>query len=197
MSNWSPNCGRLLARYLENGDVPGETLYSFAQLASLQSLLLPESRQILVKVHSWRKQTEATGQQWSKRPSATHNLHKSHVIRWEGWFVVWHIVHLPKNCSKFTLGTKQVSEILNSPTQFIINTLESVPVKQIMSIPSLCTWAIFSWTASAFSISCFWVVIICQTGQKRCVFQGWVGPPAGWIIVTFSLEIQLFNQSKP
>lgn len=44
--------GRLPARYLENGDVPGETLHSFAQLASFQSLLLPELRQLLVKVHS-------------------------------------------------------------------------------------------------------------------------------------------------
>lgn len=46
----------LYFRYLEDGDVPGEALHSFAQLASLQSLLLPKSRKILMEVHAWKTQ---------------------------------------------------------------------------------------------------------------------------------------------
>lgn len=38
-------------------------------------------------------------------------------------------------------------------------------------LPSLCTWAILSWTVSAFSISCFWAAIICW--RQRAVSKPW------------------------
>lgn len=43
------------------------------------------------------------------------------------------------------------------------------------TVPSLCTWAILSWTASAFSISCFWAAIIWTDREKVCVWLAQLG----------------------
>lgn len=48
----------LVPRYLEDSDVPGETLHRFVQLASFQSLLLTEPRKILMEIHSCRNKQE-------------------------------------------------------------------------------------------------------------------------------------------
>lgn len=44
-------------QYLKYGDVPGETLHSFALLASLQSLFLAQPGEIFMEVHTWKTQT--------------------------------------------------------------------------------------------------------------------------------------------
>lgn len=41
------------------------------------------------------------------------------------------------------------------------------------TLPSLCTWAILSCTASAFSISCFWAAIIWTNSKTISMFTFW------------------------
>lgn len=43
------------------------------------------------------------------------------------------------------------------------------PLTGLCTLPSLWTWAILSWTASAFSISCFWAEIIWRDREGDCV----------------------------
>lgn len=86
------------------------------------------------------------------------------VMLFTDGLALWAVAHIKLSvwCSSHCYSFWGFGRSLLSCSHFIQSLIHH-------TLPSLCTWLILSWIASAFSISCFWAAIICTDVMKVIV----------------------------